>query len=226
MNLITRQCIAEFTGTLFLIIAAIGSVILAHDVFKSGIAMTVFTNAVSVGFILFTLIEMFAPVSSSHFNPAVTIAMLLTKKITSKNAFLYIMAQFTGGFAGLLFTHLMFYDTNPALIYVSEQVTGWPKFISEFLCTFLLAGAVILLVKSYSNHISLAIGLLVGGMILTTSSNMYANPAVSFARVFTYAICGISPFTAITYMAAEVSGAVFAVFVFKDLLSDIPVKSS
>lgn len=66
-----KNFIAEFIGTHFLILVAVGSTILAGSVFNAPIYITVLTNAISVAFVLFALIEMFSPISGSHFNPAV-----------------------------------------------------------------------------------------------------------------------------------------------------------
>ena len=42
-------------------------------------------------------------------------------------------------------------------------------------------------------RISLAIGLLVNGQLMATSSTMFANPMITIVRAFTYSEAGVRP---------------------------------
>ena len=64
----------------------------------------------------------------------------------------------------------------------------------------------------------MAVAFLVGGMLVSTVSTMFANPAVTFARMMTYAICGIAPTSGLIFMAMEVIGALLAMVVFAKVL--------
>ncbi len=209
--------LAEFIGTLFLVIAAIASTILVYDVLGGSLALSVFMNAVAVGFVLFALIEMLAPVSGAHFNPAVTLSMLAARKMNGREATCYMLSQLAGASIGLLATHLMFFDTRPVLIVVSESVKTPGLFFAEFLGTFLLVAVIFGCIRGKSKFTALSVGGVVGGMLITTSSTMYANPAVTFARMFTYAICGIAPSSALFFIAAEITGALLAAYAFVHL---------
>ena len=103
-------------GSLFLVMAAISPIILFHQALEAGIGMAVLADALAVGFILFALIEIFGPISGAHFNPAVSLAMVLGGKIAWKQASIYILAQVAGGLTGTVFSHLMFYHKIPKLI--------------------------------------------------------------------------------------------------------------
>ncbi|MEM2944657.1 MAG: MIP/aquaporin family protein [Methanomassiliicoccales archaeon] len=205
-----RPVIAEFVGTAFLVIAAIGSAILPYDVLGANISLSVFINAVAVGAVLFVLVETFGPVSNAHFNPAVSLSMYLSGQMRGKDCIGYIVAQFSGGFAGVVATHLMFYNTKPVVLVISQNVKASSLFLAELIGTFLLVIVIYGVMRNKSKFASLAIGSVVCGMLITTSSTMYANPAVTFARVFTYAICGIEPFSAILFVAFEVVGSLLA----------------
>jgi len=89
---------------MFLVIAAIGSTILAYDIFGADLALAVLMNAIAVAFVLFALIESFGSISGSHFNPAVTLAMYITGQMKRRRAVYYVIVQFLGGFIGLLAT--------------------------------------------------------------------------------------------------------------------------
>lgn len=206
---------------MFLVVAAIASTILPFNLDGSTVVLTVFINALAVAFVLFALIETLGPVSGGHFNPAVTLAFLATKDIDRRTAASYIGVQFVGGFIGVIVVHLMFFGTTSTfypdtsiILTISENVKTPPLFFAEFVGTFLLVGVIIGCVRSGSKYVGLSVALLVGGMLVTTSSTMFANPVVAFARSFTYAICGIAPQSAVSFIIAEVAGALSAVAVF------------
>jgi glycerol uptake facilitator-like aquaporin len=205
---------AEFIGSMFLVVAAIGSTILPMTLPGITVALAVFINAVAVAMILFALIEALGSISGAHFNPAVTLALLSAKQITPKKAGYYIVAQTTGGLIGLLIVGLMFYDYNPTILTISGNVKNYGQVFAEFIGTFILLGVIIGCVRGGSKHTGLSVAFVVGGMLITTASTMYANPMVSLARAFTYAICGIAPEWAILFVIAEVVGALSAAYVF------------
>lgn len=209
-----QNLLAEFVGSMFLVIAAIGSTILAYDVFGADLALAVLMNAIAVAFVLFALIESFGSISGSHFNPAVTLAMYITGQMKRRRAIYYVIVQFLGGFMGLLATHLMFFDTVPTIITISENTKSAGLYFAEFLGAFILVGVIIGCVRCGSKHTGLSVAYIVGGMLITTASTMYANPMVTFCRIFTYAICGIAPLDALFFIIAELAGAVAAALVF------------
>ena len=214
----SAQILSEYLGSLFLVMAAISPLILFHQVLDTGIGLAVLADALAVGFILFVLIEIFGPISGAHFNPAVSLAMVLGGKISWKGASIYILAQIAGGLTGTLFSHLMFYHKIPQLIAVSEVTRPGGNYFSEILCTFILVLAIFLLVHNRSDKLSLVVGMLVGGQLIATSSTMFANPQVTLARMFTYAAAGVKPFDGAVFILMEIIGALLAVLVFKAVI--------
>ena len=209
-----QNLLAEFIGSMFLVVAAIGSTILSFQIFGANLALAVFMNAIAVAFVLFALIESFGSISGSHFNPAVTLAMYITGQMKRRRAIYYVAVQFLGGFVGLLATHLMFYDAIPTIITVSDNVKTASLVFAEFLGTFILVGVIIGCVRGGSKHTGLSVAYIVGGMLITTSSTMFANPMVTFCRMFTYAICGIAPISGLYFIIAELIGAAVAAYIF------------
>ena len=215
-----RGLAAEFLGTMMLIIAAIGSVVLVGQI--TGIApgdplplWFIIMNAVAVGFVLFALIETFGPLSGAHFNPAVTISLTITGECSLKKAGCYIAAQLLGALFGVLLVNVFFYDTVQGLFFISEiERSSLSLVLSEFFCVFMLVGIIFGCVRGGSDRTPLVVGLFVAGMILTTSSTMFANPAVTTARIFTNAVCGIAPLSALYFIIAGIAGAVAAAFLF------------
>ena len=212
---IGSQILSEYLGSLFLVMAAISPIILFHQVLDAGIGLAVLADALAVGFILFALIEIFGPISGAHFNPAVSLAMVLGDKIGWRQTLSYILAQIAGGLTGTIFSHLMFYHKIPKLIAVSEVTRAGGNYVAEILGTFILVLVIFLLVHHQSDKLSLVVGMLVGGQLIATSSTMFANPQVTFARMFTYSAAGVMPVDGAAFILMQIIGAVLAVLVFK-----------
>src|SRR5688500_4192892 len=93
-----NRYIAELLGTFVLVFASCGSAVLAGD--KIGFLGV----SLAFGLSLLAMIYAIGPISGCHINPAVTVGLLLTKKIDPKFAAGYIAAQIVGAIvaAGLL----------------------------------------------------------------------------------------------------------------------------
>jgi len=207
-----KKLAAEFIGTMGLIIAVIGSVMLVNIEF--GTESTIF-NALVQGLagalVLFAMIEALGKISGGHFNPAVTLAMIVTRDTNIKTGACYMVAQILGGFFGIVLLNIMFQDYLSAILVINDvSIITEYRFISEILCTFLLVAVVYGCVRSGSKLTSLAVGATVGGLIMATSSTFYANPAVSIARVFAQSQDGIAPIDAAGYIVASIIGALIA----------------
>ncbi|MCL2355536.1 MAG: aquaporin [Defluviitaleaceae bacterium] len=214
-----KQLFAEFSGSMLLVTAAVASMILFDIVLDAAPEISLIANAITVTFVLCALIEIFAPVSGAHFNPAVTLAARLNKKITTPKAIMYAFVQFAGGVFGILLSHLMFLDEIGSIFAVSETARGNYMYIGEIVGTFILILAILLLTARKSDKASIIIGLLVGGQIMATSSTMFANPQVTFARIFTATASGIRPFDAAIFIAMQIVGTISAFLVYKFIFS-------
>jgi glycerol uptake facilitator-like aquaporin len=200
---------------MFLVIAAVSPIILFENILGAPLYIAVIADALAVGFVLFALIEIFGPICTAYFNPAVSIAMAIDRKITWIQALRYSIIQILGGIVGLLICHLMFYDKISKLLVLSSINRSGGAYFAEIIGTFILVLCIFSLVYQKSNRVSLVVGLLVGGMLLSTSSTMFANPQVTIARMFTYSSAGISPFDGIVFIFMEILGASIAVFIWK-----------
>ncbi|MDR2866674.1 MAG: aquaporin [Methanomassiliicoccaceae archaeon] len=212
----SRGIAAEFLGTMMLVAVAVGSIVMPQLVWGSVWAPEfVLISAISVGFVLFALIEALSPLSGAHFNPAVTIALTASGDCPVKKAGLYVCAQAAGALVGVLLVNVFFHDAVQGLFFISEiDRSSIYVILSEFFCAFALVGVIFGCVRGGSAKTSMVVGLFVGGMILATSSNMFANPAIVLGRVFTEAACGIAPMSALYFVIANAAGAVAAAIVF------------
>jgi len=208
------ELFAEFLGSMFLVMAAVASMIFFIYVLESPKSVAILANAIAVAFVLCVLIEMFGPVSGAHFNPVVTLVMLLDKKISKGKAVLFLCFQTAGGIAGTALTHLMFWNETGALLSVSDNVRRYAYF-GEVVGTFILVLAILMLVKTKSKHIPMMVGFLVGGQLMATSSTMFANPQVTIARMLTSSTSGIRPMDGLVFIAMQVIGALLAYAVYR-----------
>src|ERR1044072_4022217 len=81
---------AELVGTFVLVFASCGSAVLAGD--KIGFLGV----SLAFGLSLLAMVYTIGPISGCHINPAVTVGILITKKMEAKYAAGYIVAQIVG----------------------------------------------------------------------------------------------------------------------------------
>lgn len=86
-----KKYVAELIGTFVLVFGGVGSAVLAGD--KIGFLGV----SLAFGLTLLTMAYAIGPISGCHINPAVTVGLLVTRKVAPKDAAGYIAAQITGG---------------------------------------------------------------------------------------------------------------------------------
>jgi len=93
-----KKYVAEFIGTFVLVLFACGtaSVVGCDSVLGAGYL----TVALAFGLVIVAMAYSIGNISGCHINPAVSIAMLVSKKLTVKDFICYIVAQFAGAIAG------------------------------------------------------------------------------------------------------------------------------
>jgi aquaporin Z len=101
---IARKYFAEFLGTAVLVFFGVGLATLMFGFgFDGGsVAAGVVATAFAFGLTLMALAYVLGPISGCHVNPAVTLGVLLAKRMSPKDAVGYWVAQFAGGIVGAL----------------------------------------------------------------------------------------------------------------------------
>ena len=89
-----KKYIAELIGTMILVLVGCGSAVLAGG--QIGFVGIAFAFGLAVLVMVYTI----GPISGCHINPAITISMLVAKKIGGKDAFWYIIVQIIGAIIG------------------------------------------------------------------------------------------------------------------------------
>ena len=100
----SRKLAAEFVGTFLLVFLAVGAAVfgIAGGVGQDGAGPASGTVGVAFAFglVVLMLAYAFGPVSGTHVNPAVTLGVLLARRIPGREAGLYMVAQVAGAIAG------------------------------------------------------------------------------------------------------------------------------
>ena len=214
-----RKLVAEFLGTAILVIVAVGA---AVGGLKSGPDQSVLNIvgvALAFGLVLLALAYSIGGISGCHINPAVTIAMMATRRQSIQEGISFIAVQFLGALAGAgLLKYLVgqgLTDTTGALGSNSTATVGTAgSFITEVVLTFIFVGVILLVTKSENvGFVGLTIGLalaavhLVGIPITGTS----VNPARSFGPAI---LTGGSSLTELwVFIAAPLVGGLIAAIV-------------
>ena len=213
-----KKLIAEALGTFLLLATVVGSGIMGETLAGGNTAVALLGNTLATGALLVVLITIFGPISGAHFNPAVTCAMLIQRRITTQEAGYYIIIQVAAGLLGVLAAHFMF---DQGLLQVSEKARyGTGQWFSEALATFGLVLTILGTVKYKPDFVAVAVGLYITGAYWFTASTSFANPAVTIARGFTDTFSGIDPNHVPIFVLMQLLGAVLATLTAKFLFEN------
>ncbi len=204
-----QRMVAEWLGTAFLLAAVVGSGIMAQRLAGGNVALALLCNTIPTGAILVVLILIFGPISGAHFNPAVTLAFAWRSELPWAVAGLYIVAQITGGIAGVFAAHFMF--ELPVLQSSLTVRTGMGQWFAEGVATFGLLLTIFGCVARASTAVPYAVGLYITSAYWFTASTSFANPAVTIARSLSDTFAGIAPGNVAGFIAAQLGGAALAV---------------
>ncbi len=203
---LTRRLAAEALGTALLIVAVIGSGIMASQLSPSDVGLQLLQNAFATAGALVGLILMFGAVSGAHFNPVVTLTDRLLGTISTRDGLLYVAAQVVGGCVGAVVANVMF--ELPA-VELSTKVRSSPAlWLSEVVATIGLLLVIQGCVRTgRANVVPFAVAAWIGGAYWFTSSTSFANPAVTVARTLSDTFAGIAPSSAPMFIVMQLVGA-------------------
>lgn len=200
-----RPLVSETLGTLLLILAPVGSGIMAAQL-TPDVGLQLLAAALVTGMALVALITVFGPVSGAHFNPAVTLLLALKREMTPTLALFYILAQMAGAVLGILLTHAMF--DLPLFQTATQARSGANLVLAEAVATFGLI--MVILGGRSSPSLPALVGGWIAGAYWFTASTSFANPVMSFARMFTDTPAGIQPGDAPGFLLGQLAGALLA----------------
>lgn len=203
----TRKLVAEFLGSLLLAGVVIGSGVMASRLADDE-AIALIANTGATAAILFVLITALGPISGAHFNPAVSLVMVLRRELPLAEAAGYVSVQIAGCIAGVMLAHAMF---ELQLMQTGTHVrSGGAQALSEGVAAFALVATILLVSKSRPQAMAAAVALVIAAGYWWTASTSFANPAITIARALSDTFAGIRPSDAPAFIAAQFAGALVA----------------
>lgn len=205
-----NRYITELIGTFFLVLT-IGLVV------SSGTPLA----ALAIGSVLMVMVYMGGHISGAHYNPAVTLGILMRGKIENAEAARYVAFQLIGA---VLAAFVSMYLTGGETFAVAPGagVGAMTAALAEALFTFALV-LVVLNVATHeategNSYYGLAIGftLMVGAFAVGDISGGAFNPAVGVGSILVDALMGDGAFGNIwIYIVGPAAGGALAAVVFK-----------
>jgi aquaporin Z len=140
-----KKYITEFIGTFFLVLT---------------VGLT--GNPLAIGAALMVMIYAGGHISGAHYNPAVTLAVLIRGKISTGDALVYIGSQLAGGVAAALIVGI--FKELPSEAH--QTLVTSKAIIAEVLGTFALAYVVLNVATAKANAGNSYFGLAIGFTVL------------------------------------------------------------
>jgi glycerol uptake facilitator-like aquaporin len=201
-----RRLLAEGLGTMLLLTVVIGSGIMAERLAGGNDAIALLANTFATVGGLYILIEVFAPISGAHFNPAVTAVMASRRALPWNLLAPYVVAQLLGAILGAWLAHAMF---DMTLLQFSTKVrSGAGQWTAEIVAT---AGLLLVILRVPSTRIAASVAAYIGAAYWFTASTSFANPAAVLGRMLSDSFAGIAPESALGFVFAQIAGATIAV---------------
>jgi len=227
-----KKYIAELIGTFVLVFGGCGAAVLAGDhIGYLGVSF-------AFGLTLLTMAYAIGPISGCHINPAVTIGLFLSKKVSAKDVPGYIIGQIVGGFLAaavlLVIVKGMPGGYDPALKGFAANGYGehspgnfsvTAAFVVEVVLTFFLVftvlGSTDLKAPAGFDGIPIGLVLVLIHLVGIPVTNTSVNPARSISQaVF---VGGWALGQLWLFILAPIVGAVLAAIVFRVIGGSEPV---
>ena len=222
----TKKLIAEFLGTMWLVLGGCGTAVLAAQGFgplgvSLAFGLTVVTMAYAIG-----------SISGAHLNPAVSIGLWMGGRFDAKELLPYIGSQILGGIAGAAVIFLIVTGLEGAVIgnfaangYGDHSPEGYnmmAAFVTETVMTFffLLVILGVTSKKASAGFAGLAIGLCLTliHLISIPVTNTSVNPARSISQAIFVGDWAIEQLW--LFIVAPIAGAVLAGLLSKFLFAE------
>jgi aquaporin Z len=204
----TRKLVTEAIGTFFLVLT-IGLTVTAGEPLAP----------VAIGTVLMVMVYMGGAVSGAHYNPAVTVAVLLRGKITTTEAAAYAVAQIVGA---ALAAFAVYWLTGTTFMPAPSPTASVAQVLAvEILFTFALALVVLNVATARETEGNSYFGLAIGFTVLAGAfaggpiSGGAFNPAVGLGPALVAALVGGQPVGQVAYyVVGPIVGGALAAAVF------------
>ncbi len=226
-----KKLIAEFIGTLWLVLGGCGSAVLAAGFPELGIGFV--GVSLAFGLTVITMAYAIGHISGCHLNPAVSIGLWIGGRFEGKDVAPYVVAQVLGGLAGGLLLYFIAsgkpgFDVGGfAANGYGEHSPGGYSMLSAliievamtFIFLFVILGSTY--TKAPRGFAGLAIGLCLTliHLISIPVTNTSVNPARSTSQALIAGDWAIGQLW--LFWVAPIAGAILAGFVYKLLSPEV-----
>jgi MIP family channel proteins len=216
------KVIAELVGTFFFFFIGFGSILVATPIVATTPQFSLLFAGLAHGLALALAITALGHISGAHFNPAVTVSMMVTRNISGVLGLLYIVAQIVGGVLSLLALKLVVpaasYPPNLGTPKPADGVGYVQAIVFEAILTFFLVLVIFgtavdnraAKVGGFAIGLAVFVDVLVGGPF--TGSQM--NPAHAFSAAL---VNGPLDADNLIYWIGPILGGVLAALLYNGL---------
>lgn len=166
-----KKYLAEMIGTMVLVLMGCGAAVFAGagQPFASVGTLGV---AFAFGLAVLAMVYTIGKVSGCHINPAITLGLLLSKKISAKDAGLYMIFQVIGAIIGSAILYVLAKDSGSTttLTGANGYTELLPAFVAETVFTFIFV-------------------LVVLGVTSKGANNQFAGVAIGLTLVLVHIVC-------------------------------------
>lgn len=215
-----KKYLAEMIGTMVLVLMGCGSAVFAGTVqpFSSVGTLGV---AFAFGLAVLTMVYTIGKISGCHINPAITLGMLLSKKISGKDAGMYMIFQVIGAIIGSSILFILAKDSGSTTTLTGAN--GYhdlvPAFVAETVFTFIFLLVVLGSTSKGANTkfagIAIGLALVLIHIVCIPITGTSVNPARSIGPALFQGAEALSQLW--LFIVAPFLGAAIAAFVWKGI---------
>ena len=214
-----KKYLAEFIGTFTLVLFGTGVAVLSGNLVATSLAF---------GLAIVACAYVIGDISGCHVNPAVSLSMLLSKKMTVKDFIGYVISQCLGAFAGSLILYFLLKNSNVGVANLgangygalsATNISMWAALVTEIILTCIFVYTILGVTSDdkKSNVAGIVIGLTLMfvhllGINLTGTS---VNPARSLAPAILLSGKALSQVW--VFIIGPFIGSIIATLLFKNL---------
>ena len=223
-----NKLIAEFIGTLWLVLGGCGSAVLAAAFPELGIGFA--GVALAFGLTQLTMIYAIGHISGCHINPAVSVGLWIGGRFDKKEVLPYIIAQVLGGIVGAAILYLIasgkpgFETGGFAANGYAEHSPGGYSLVAALVCELVMTFMFMFIILG-STHpkapkgfagLSIGLGLTLIHLISIPVTNTSVNPARSTSQAIFAGGWAVDQLW--LFWVAPIIGAAIAGWVYKTIM--------
>lgn len=213
-----KKYLAEMIGTMVLVLMGCGSAVFAgaqQGFISVGTLGVAFAFGLSVVAMAYTI----GKISGCHINPAITLGMLVSKKISGKDAGMYMIFQVIGAILGSAILYVLAKDSGSTttLTGANSYSNVLPAFVAETVFTFIFVLVVLGSTSKGANNkfagLAIGLALVLVHIVCIPITGTSVNPARSIGPAIFQGAEALSQLW--LFIVAPFLGAVIAAFVWK-----------